>query len=191
VEVRPSARGFLRFYIESASPLAVYGVYVAASRYLPPASAVLALSVPLVALAVAWVLRSRFAAMSIGLFTAYVVAAAACELRSAGVAFGDAVDLAMALEQLSEVLPRRAAEGAVLSTAAALAYAEAFRRSIRYRVGRGGVTISGGVLRRQEVFYPYTQISNVVVERGPLARLLGYGYSCQPAGGARSRTLAA
>jgi membrane protein YdbS with pleckstrin-like domain len=64
------------------------------------------------------------------------------------------------------------------SIAAALilvAWAERFRRSISYTFTGEGILTRGGIWKRQESLLPYHRIAKVVMEQGPVDRLLHVG----------------
>jgi len=56
-----------------------------------------------------------------------------------------------------------------------LAITELMRRSYIYELKAGYVSLKSGIMRKRERIIPYAKISDVVVERGPLARIFGYG----------------
>jgi membrane protein YdbS with pleckstrin-like domain len=56
-----------------------------------------------------------------------------------------------------------------------IAWTEKFRRSISYAVTNQGVVTKGGVWTRQEQVLPYNQIGRLVMEQGPIMRLLHTG----------------
>ena len=171
--LRPTAKSFIKFYIESALPLILFALAYTAKSGVPVLTQVYYLFFIIFVFAVAWVLRSRFAQASLGLFIALLILFSAYYIYTSSPSI---IALPVSFKTLlEEKLQQYLAASAAVSSAIVLLYAEVFRRSIVYEVGTGGVTIAGGVVRRQEVFYPYTQIANAVVERGLLARLLGYG----------------
>jgi membrane protein YdbS with pleckstrin-like domain len=67
------------------------------------------------------------------------------------------------------------APASIAATLILIAWAEMFRRSISYTFTGGGILTVGGIRKRQESLLPYHQIGKVVVEQGPVARLLHVG----------------
>ncbi|OYT62129.1 MAG: hypothetical protein B6U69_02320 [Thermofilum sp. ex4484_15] len=57
----------------------------------------------------------------------------------------------------------------------ASAAVEVVRRNYVYEVSENYVSLKSGVISRRERVIPYNKVTDVVLERGPLARLLGYG----------------
>ena len=56
-----------------------------------------------------------------------------------------------------------------------VAWAEKFRRSISYTFTGEGILTRGGIWKRQESLLPYHRIEKVVMEQGPVGRLLNVG----------------
>ena len=174
--LRPTMRSFIKFFIESATPLILLGIIGYLSHKLPFIANVYYIYFILGVLVLAWVFRSRFMTASVGLFFLLILGSIGWYIHVHNISYTDIYGLVNAFRDVVEnYLPDVTRKSAVISSILVLLYAEGFRRSIKYYIKKGGVTISGGLVRRQEVFYPYTQISNAVVEKGILARLLGYG----------------
>jgi membrane protein YdbS with pleckstrin-like domain len=176
ITLKPTARSFTKFYLESLTPLILLAIIEWASKKLPLISNIYYIYFILGVLLLAWVFRSRFVTASVGLFILFIIGSIGWYIHVHNISFTDIEGMVTAFRDVVEnYLPEVTRKSAIASSLLVLLYAESFRRSIKYIISKGGVTISGGIARKQEVFYPYTQISNAVVERGILARLLGYG----------------
>ena len=176
ITTRPTARSFIRFYVESLIPVLLLILMKLVEAKFHLISGVYFMYLLVLVFVVAWVLRSRFATASIGLFIIFLLVFSWYYLHTSGIRITEFESIIRNMhEVINTYLPRAVSRAAVLSSLLTLFYAEAFRRSITYVIEKGGVTIKGGIFRRQEVFYPYTQISNAVIEQGLLGRILGYG----------------
>lgn len=175
VTVRPTARSFIRYYLESLTPLIILLIVEYFTREYPALSVLSYLFIILGVLVVAWVLRSRFTVFSTGLFIIIIILLVGFNFHNTS----NQVSLDNIVKWLNTLgtsyFLKVVRISAIISSILSVLYAEGFRRSIRYIVDKGGVTIVGGLLRKQEVFYTFTQVSNVVIERGLIGRLLGYG----------------
>jgi hypothetical protein len=56
-----------------------------------------------------------------------------------------------------------------------IAWTEKFRRSLRYTITREGVIARGGIWKMQEYMLPHHQVVKLILEQGPVGRLLGTG----------------
>jgi membrane protein YdbS with pleckstrin-like domain len=63
----------------------------------------------------------------------------------------------------------------IAATTLVIAWTEKFRSTIRYEVTTGGLIMRGGIWRKQENLIPLPQIGKLVLEQGPLERLLHTG----------------
>lgn len=175
VTTKPTIRSFLKYYLESLTPLITLLLIEYTVRKYPALSLLSYIYIILGILVVAWVMRSRFTLVSTGLFIIIIILLLGMGFHNSG-SYLSVNSIIGWLNNLSTGYFLKLVKlSAVSSSALALLYVDGFRRSIRYIVDKGGVTIMGGLIRRQEVFYPYNHISNVIVERGLIGRLLGYG----------------
>lgn len=170
LKLKPSAIGFGRKYLLALTPLAILAVSrlllsLARARYptLPNwALEALAPLLTLVALILAWVLRSPEAAASSAFsLTLPLLLAFANGLQATIEAFRGYLNL----------YPYAALAASIMTLLAV----EVRRRSYSYEIAQAGVTIKAGVWRRQEQTIPYTSIGRIVLEQSLLGRLFNYG----------------
>lgn len=158
----------------SCTPIAAYVasliVRQAAAESLPPVpEAVWTVLVTLLLLALSWVLRSPEAMSSMLLS---LLLPAAFPLLW-GIVEGR--EPASLLAHMLSMYASNLEWGPLAASALVLLATEARRRSFTYVVTEAGVTIKGGIWRRQEDTVVYGSIGRVVLEQSPLGRLLNYG----------------
>lgn len=171
---KPSVAGFSRKYLLSCTPIAAYIASLiarqAAAERLPfiPGAAWTVLAT-LLLLLLSWVLRSPEAMDSTLL--SLLLPAVLPLLR--GVIEGR--EPASLLAYVLSTYAFNLEWGLLTASALVLLATEVRRRSFTYVVTEAGVTIKGGVWRRQEHTVVYGSIGRVILEQSPFGRLLNYG----------------
>jgi len=202
ISTKPSIVGFLRKYLLCMTPVFALAVYyyiapvflqLANSVFAPITNfAVLALSamnvpqnvidstaslvgfllVMIIFLSVSWTFRSTEASGAIALSLAIPLIFAVVELESSGMTNTDILSIvAKILVAYNNAFPT----GVFLEVIIMLIRTEMYRKSIRYEIADTGVSISGGLWRKQKHTIPYNQIGRVVLEQSIFGRLLNYG----------------
>jgi len=202
ISTRPSILGFLRKYLLCMTPmfaLLIYYLitplfgYLANTVFTPVAGFVnfvmSAMNIPqdvvnsiagfvsfllilFIFLLVSWVLRSTEASGAIGLALIMPLILAVVEVWSSQPVTADTLKLAASVMMAYR---DNFLTGVFLAVAILLIRTEIYRRSIRYTITDTGVSISGGIWRKQEQTMPYNQIGRVVLEQSLFGRLLNYG----------------
>ncbi|MEM2794923.1 MAG: PH domain-containing protein, partial [Thermofilaceae archaeon] len=171
---KPSVTGFSRKYLLSCAPIIAYAVSVlvqqAAAEKFPfiPGTTWAALTI-LLFLALSWVLRSPEAMGSTLLSLILPVILSLLQ----GILEGR--EPASLFTYTLSIYASNFEWGLLTASVLVLLATEARRQSFTYVITEAGVTIKGGIWRRQEHTIVYGSIGRVILEQSPFGRLFNYG----------------
>ena len=191
ITIRPSVVGFLRKYLICFAPLIALIVYhtfkqlflhlfnilLSSFVFIPlpvnvnDVASFVSFAIVLVVLYfLSWVLRSTEAQGAIGL--SLIIPAVFVAFKMISNPTEDVFRLLTdSIGLYIDVFPI----GVLMAVAIMLVRTEIYRRTIKYELKDTGITISGGIWRKQEHSIPYNQIGRVVLEQSLFGRLLNYG----------------
>ena len=170
MRMKPTVASFIPRYLGSIVPLIVVGLADFASRYVNyPLMPILVIMLVFI---VGWVLRSREVTASLGLFIVLYIVAVLWKIRAMNLTLQTII---YNTDSIGSVLDKYLTPVAFISSILVVASTELYRRSITYEITEDSIRISGGLIRKQVHSLPYDKVGRVVLERGILARLLGYG----------------